>query len=70
MSLAAIKMKMLPEEILNAVTLNGAYAMGLEKEYGSITVGKKASVVITKPMPSFAYFMYACTSDLVEHVLF
>ena len=70
MSLAAIKMKMLPEEILNAVTLNGAYAMGLEKEYGSITVGKKASVVITKPMPSFAYFMYAYTSDLVEHVLF
>ncbi|HMC01370.1 MAG TPA: imidazolonepropionase, partial [Flavobacteriaceae bacterium] len=50
-STACIKMKMTPEEAINAATINGAYAMGIEKEYGSITVGKKANFIITKKIP-------------------
>lgn len=67
-SLACIKMKMLPEEAINAATINGAYAMELEKDHGSITKGKFANFFITKPMPSIAYLPYAFGSDLVERV--
>ena len=52
-------MKMTPEEALNAATLNGAYAMGLETTHGSITVGKKANIIITKPLHSFMKFRIA-----------
>ena len=65
-SLACIKMKMLPEEAINAATLNSAYAMGVDKVLGSITVGKKASVFITKPMSSLAYLPYSFGSNLIE----
>jgi len=68
LSLACIKCDMLPEEALAAATLNGARAMELEADYGSITPGKVASFFISKPMPSVAYLPYAFGSDLVERV--
>ena len=69
MSLALINMKLLPEEIFNAVTINTAYALNLEDKYGSITKGKTGSVIITKPMPSYEFFMYAYGSDLIDTVI-
>jgi imidazolonepropionase len=66
MSLGCIKLKMLPEEVINAVTINGAYAMGVEKETGSIALGKKANVFITKRIPTFAFMPYAYGSNKVE----
>lgn len=68
LSLACIKCGMLPEEAVCAATLNGARAMELEQEYGSIAVGKVANFFITRPMPSLAYLPYAFGSDLVERV--
>lgn len=68
-SLACIQMKMLPEEAINAATLNGAYAMETEKETGSITIGKKANLIFTKPIPSLAYLPYAFGSNLVDKVM-
>jgi imidazolonepropionase len=68
-SLACIKMKLTPEEAINAATINGAYAMGLEKEYGSIAVGKKASFFITKVMTDYAYIPYAFGANHVEKVV-
>lgn len=68
-SLACIKMRLTPEEALNAVTVNGAAAMGLSEELGSITIGKKANLIITKPMPSMAYMAYAFGENCVEQTL-
>jgi len=68
-ALACIKMKMLPEESLNAATLNSAYAMNLAATHGSITPGKKANLIITKPLPSLAYLPYSFGSNLVKHTL-
>lgn len=70
MSLGSIKMGMTPIETLNAATLNGAYAMEMSDTHGSITIGKKANIIITKPIPSFAYFNYAYTSDLIERTIY
>ncbi|MGI6222073.1 MAG: imidazolonepropionase [Prevotella sp.] len=67
MSLACMKMRLLPEEALNAVTINGAYAMGLSSDYGSITVGRKASLILTQPIPSLAYIPYAYTTNCIRH---
>ncbi len=69
MSLGCIKMKMLPEEVIHAVTLNGAYAMGVEDELGSVAVGKKANLIITKRIPSYAFLPYAYGSSKVELVI-
>lgn len=69
MLLACLKMKMTPAEALNAVTLNGAYAMDLSFNLGSVAVGKIANVFITKPIPSYEYFIYAFTSPLVETII-
>jgi imidazolonepropionase len=69
LSLACINMKMTPEEAINAVTLNGAYAMGLSDTHGSIAIGKKANLIITKPIPSYSYIPYAFGSNLVESVV-
>ena len=66
---ACIKMKMTPEEAINAATLNGAYAMGISSTHGSITVGKKANLIITKPIPSFYQLPYSFGSNLIETVL-
>ncbi len=65
---ACIKMKMTPEEAINAATLNGAYAMGLEQEAGSITVGKFANLIITKPVNSYASIPYSFGANKVESV--
>lgn len=69
MSLGCIRMKMLPEEVINAVTINSAYAMGISETHGSITVGKKANIFITKKIPSFEFLPYAYGSNLVETVI-
>ena len=66
---ACIKMKMTPEEAINAATINGAYAMGLSDSHGSITIGKKANVIITKPISSFYQLPYAFGSNLIEQVI-
>lgn len=68
-SMSCIGMKMLPEEAINAATINGAFAMGVEQELGSITIGKQANIIITKPVPSLAYLPYAFGSDLIQEVL-
>lgn len=67
-SLACIKMKMTPEEAINAATINGAYAMGLSKTHGSITKGKKANLIITKHIPSYAYLPYSFGSNYIQDV--
>lgn len=66
---ACIKMKMTPEEAINAATINGAYAMGLSQTHGSITKGKKANIIITKPLTSYYQLPYAFTSNLIDTVL-
>ncbi len=69
LSLACIQARMLPEEAINAMTLNSAAAMQLEHELGSITVGKRASLIITKEIPSLAYLPYAFGNDHIDTVL-
>ncbi|MFN8242281.1 MAG: imidazolonepropionase [Bacteroidales bacterium] len=69
MSLACIRLKLLPEEALYASTINGAYAMGISETHGSITPGKSASIIITSPVPSPAFLPYSFGSDLVEKVI-
>jgi len=69
MSLACINYKMLPEEAINATTINTAYAMGLSEELGSIAVGKKANIFITKEIPSIEFMPYAYASDLIDMVI-
>lgn len=66
---ACIKMRLTPEEAINAATLNGAYAMGLSKTHGSITKGKMANLIITKPIPSYGYLPYAFGSNLIDSVI-
>ena len=66
---ACIKMKMTPEEAINAATINGAYAMGISETHGSITVGKKANLIITKPIHSYYQLPYAFGSNLIDTVL-
>jgi imidazolonepropionase len=68
-AMSCIQMKMLPEEAINAATINGAYAMELENEAGSITIGKRANLVFTKPIPSLAYFPYSFGTNLIERVM-
>ena len=66
---ACIKMKMTPEEAINAATINGAYAMGVSDTHGSITKGKKANLIITKPISSYYQIPYAFGSNLIEDVI-
>ncbi|PXY39776.1 imidazolonepropionase [Flavobacterium cheongpyeongense] len=66
---ACIKMKMTPEEAINAATINGAYAMGISETQGSITRGKKANLIITKPISSYYQIPYAFGSNLIENVI-
>jgi imidazolonepropionase len=66
---ACIKMKMTPEEAINAATINGAYAMGLSETHGSITKGKRANLIITKPITSFYQLPYAFGTNLIEQVI-
>ncbi|MGB4205973.1 MAG: imidazolonepropionase [Bacteroidales bacterium] len=69
LSMGCIKYKMTPEEAINAVTLNSAYAMGLSEDLGSIAVGKKANVFITKPVPTYSFLPYAFGNNKVETVI-
>lgn len=62
-------MQMLPEEAINAATINGAYAMELQNEAGSITAGKKANLIFSKPMPSLSYMPYSFGSNLIDKVM-
>lgn len=66
---ACIKMKLSPEEAINAATINGAYAMGLSDTHGSITKGKAASIIITKDVPSYGYLPYSFGSNCIETVI-
>jgi imidazolonepropionase len=66
---ACIKMKMTPEEAINAATINGAYAMGISDTHGSITRGKKANIIITKPLTSYNQLPYAFGSNLIDQVI-
>ncbi len=68
-SLACIKMNMTPEEAINAATLNGAYAMGISEHYGSITIGKKANLILTKKMDSYHQIPYEFGNHPVEKVM-
>ena len=65
---ACIKMKLTPEEAINAATINGAYAMGLEKEVGCISEGKQANFILTHLIPSYHYLPYAFGSNLIDQV--
>lgn len=65
---ACIKMKMTPEEAINAATINGAYAMGLENEVGSITKGKLANLILTKPINSYGFIPYSFGTHQIESV--
>tara|TARA_R110001592_G_scaffold3391_5_gene19076 strand:- start:5564 stop:6802 length:1239 start_codon:yes stop_codon:yes gene_type:complete len=67
-STACIKMKMTPEEAINAATINGAYAMGLENEVGSITKGKQANLILTKPINSYGFIPYSFGANQIEKV--
>jgi imidazolonepropionase len=69
MSLGCIRLKMLPEEVINAVTINSAYAMGISETHGSIAVGKVANVFITKEIPSYDFMPYAFGSNLIETII-
>jgi imidazolonepropionase len=69
MALACMKMKMTPEEVINAATLNSAFAMGLGATHGSITINKAASLIITKPIPSLEFIPYAFSTPLVENLI-
>jgi len=68
-AMACTGMRMLPEEAINAATLNGAYAMSLGGSHGSITAGKIANLIITRPVPSLAYLPYAFGSNLIDRVM-
>jgi imidazolonepropionase len=68
-SLACIRMKMTPEEAINAATFNAACALEIQQDFGSITIGKIASLFMTSPMPSLSFMPYAYGSQLVEKVI-
>ncbi len=68
-SLACVKMRLTPSQAINATTINGAFAMELSEELGSITVGKKANIIITKEIPSLDYIPYSFGENIVEQTL-
>lgn len=68
-SLSCIQMQMLPEEVINAATINGAYAMEVQNEAGSITKGKKANLIVTASIPSLSYLPYAFGTNLIDKVM-
>ena len=70
MALACIKQRLTPEEAFNACTINAAYAMGVEDTLGSITPGKRASLIITEPLPSLAFIPYAHQTPFIKRMIF
>lgn len=69
LSLACIQQRLLPEEALNAATINAARAMQVESLLGTITAKKKANVIVTKRLPSWAFLPYAFGTDHIQHVI-
>ena len=69
MALGCIRMRLTPEQSFNACTINSAYAMGVSDILGSITVGKKANLIITKPIPSLAFIPYSYQTPIIERVI-
>ncbi len=68
-SMSCIQMKMLPEEAINAATINGACAIELQEEVGSLSTGKKANLIVTKKIPSLAYLPYSFGANLIQRVM-
>ena len=68
-AMSCIQMRMLPEEAINAATINGAFAMEVQHKAGSIAVGKNANIILTRPIPSLAYLPYAFGSNLIDKVM-
>jgi imidazolonepropionase len=68
-AMSCIQMRLLPEEAINAATMNGAHAMQLADEVGSITPGKRANLIFTKPIPSLSYLAYAFGSNHIDKVM-
>ncbi len=68
-SLACIRLRMMPAEAINAATINGAYAMDISSTHGSVTRGKVANIFITKEIPTLEFLPYAYGSDLIETVI-
>ena len=68
-SLACIRMRLTPEEALSALTINGAAALGLSADRGAISVGRRADLVVSKPVPSLAYIPYSFGEELIENVI-
>lgn len=68
-SLACVKMKMTPEEALNALTINAAYAMDLSESHGTISIGKKTAVILTKEIPNISYIPYSFGDQLIERLI-
>ena len=68
-ALGSIKLKMNAEQVINATTLNGAYAMGLENKLGTISKGKMANLIITKPIPNYQYLHYSFGENLIDKVI-
>jgi imidazolonepropionase len=68
-ALSCIQMRMLPEEAINAATTNGAFAMELQDEVGSISIGKRANLILTKEIPSLAYLPYSFGNPVIEKVM-
>ncbi len=68
-ALSCIQMKMLPEEAINAASINGAFAMGIQDLAGSICIGKRANLIFTKAIPSLAYLPYSFGSNLIDKVM-
>ncbi len=66
---ACIKMIMTPEEAINGATINGAYAMGISETHGSITKGKRANLIITKPLTYYYQLPYAFGTNLIDQVI-
>ena len=69
MALGCIRMRLTPEQSFNACTINSAYAMGVSDQLGSITIGKKANLIITKPVPSLAFIPYSHQTPVIERVI-
>jgi imidazolonepropionase len=68
-SLACVKMKMTPEEVVNALTINAAYAMGINETHGTISIGKKTPLILTKKIPNLAYIAYAFGENHVDRLI-
>ena len=70
LSIACTQLKMTPEESINSVTLNGAAAMELEEQMGTITVGKRANLILTKKIPSLAYLPYDYGNNNIQQLIY